>query len=117
MAVGPAAGAWLADGLGQRLGVGDGAGEIVAQRLGELDGLGVGVGVADGVGLGVGVGHEASDGTNEESWFEQSKTEPLTGTNALGFDSEFTNGTAMYCASVVPNTVFIPTWAGLLPSV
>ena len=82
-------------------------------EIGVSDGDGVGVGVA--LGVGAGVGHP--DRLIADASGDAQSDSPDAGVNELGFGSELTNGTAMYCASVVPKTSFMPTSAGLLPSV
>jgi hypothetical protein len=85
------------------VGVGVGqAGKSVGSGSGVFVGTGVGVAVGAGVGVGVGV---------------ETGTLGATDGNGAGFDSELRNGTAMYRASVVPNTPSMPISPGLLTSV
>ena len=83
------------------VGVGLGhSGNSVGSGSGVFVGTGVGVGVGVAVGVGVEIGTlGATDGKGD------------------GFDSELRNGIAMYLASVVPNTAFMPISPGLLTSV
>ena len=83
--------------------VGVGLGQI-GKSVGSGNGVLVGTGVGVAVGAGVGVGVEIG-------------TLGATDGNGDGFDSELRKGTAMYLASVVPNTPFMPISPGLLTSV